>query len=366
MFDHLDDPIPFEPDARLHDAVVRRGRRLRHRRRLAVGSVASAGLAVAGVANAGLRLDRQLDDVQHVEVASLPPDEAPPLAEPTTLLLVGSDAGVVSPATGEAEIDRRRADSILLVRIDPDRDAVVLLPLPRDLWLDAPGRGPMRLAAIFEVGGPELLVATIRDGLGISVDRYAEAGFDGATAIADAIGGLRLSFDLSVRDRMTGLELAPGCHTLGGDELLALGRSRHLEQLVGDRWEPDPTSDLGRIERQQALASAMVVALADLDARRPGELLRLADEVVDHLVVDQRTSGRDLTAMVRAMQEADSVASVRLPVTDAVIDGAAVLELGDASWTLDAFRRAHVDGTAPVADPGVWVGSPAAVVPVPC
>lgn len=364
MFDHLDDPIPFEPDARLHDAVVRRGLHLRRRRRTAVGGVATVGVAALGAVALAGRVERRLDDLQHVEVTSLPADEVSSLTEPTTLLLVGSDTDVGLGA-GEAAIDRGRADSVLLVRIDPGRGVASLLPVPRDLWVDAPGVGPVRVAQAFEVGGPDLLIDAIGQDLGIVVDRYVEVDFAGAVAIGDALGGLRLSFDHPVRDRQTGLELDAGCRTVGGTELLALGRARQLEERIDGTWRKDPTSDLGRIERQQAIAAAVVDELTELDVARPDQLVELVDQVVEHVVLDARTTLTDLVAIVRALRDVD-IASLRLPVTDAVIGGAAVLELGDATSVLQAFREGSPEVPPFEATPPEVQGSPRSVVPAAC
>ena len=61
----------------------------------------------------------------------------------------------------------------------------------------------------------------------------------------------------------TGLNVAtPGCHDLNGDDALAYVRSRYYEYLKDGEWQYDPTSDLGRIQRQQyfirSVASAAI------------------------------------------------------------------------------------------------------------
>ena len=84
----------------------------------------------------------------------------------------------------------------------------------------------------------------------VAVVAVLAAGFGVSLAIGDALGGVRLSFAHPVRDQQVGLALDAGCEDLGGSALLALGRSRHLQEQVDGRWHADPTADLGRIERQ--------------------------------------------------------------------------------------------------------------------
>jgi len=363
VFDHLDDPVPYEPSEALHAAVVRRGRSRRRRHRLAVGGASTvAALAVGAVGGAAL-IDRRLDDLQHVDVAALGDDAGSPRTEPTTLLLVGvdSDAGLAAP--DPARPPSGRTDAVVVVRVDPGRHVVSVLPLPRDLWVELPGLGRDRLANARERGGPDLLIATLQADLGIEVDRYAETDFAGAVAIGDALGGARLAFDHPVRDAPTGLSLDAGCQTVAGGDLLALGRARHLAEEVDGTWRNDPTSDLGRIERQQAVLGSVLAELLDLSARDPLELARVVDEVIEHLTVDSSTTPGDLLDLARATQGAP-VVSRRLGVVDAVRDGKAVLELvSPDDPALEALRNGSrpAPGEAPAGSAG-----PAPVVPTAC
>ncbi len=67
-----------------------------------------------------------------------------------------------------------------------------------------------------------------------------------------AIGTVSLFFPTPARDKKTGLNVAEaGCQNLDGEQALAYVRSRYYEYLDKGRWKSDPTSDLGRIQRQQ-------------------------------------------------------------------------------------------------------------------
>lgn len=344
MFEHLDDPAGFDPAPDFRQGALRRGRLRKLRRRLAGGS-ALAIVAVAGVAGAALvRVDHQLDRVDRVEVVGLPEAEPTP-ADPYTVLVVGSDARHGTDVDPAADVAGSRADTMIVARVVPD-EAVTVLPLPRDLWVTVPGKGPGRLNSALSAGGPSLLIATLREDLGITVDRYVELDFAGTRAIGDAIGGLRLSFPSPVRDLRSGLALDAGCRPLGGADLLSLARSRHLQHLDGDRWVGDPTSDLGRIERQQAIAVAGLAALSHVDTSSPGQLDDLLGAIASNLTVDERTSNRELVALFRGVAGA-RIDQVRLPVLDEVHGGADVLVRAAGSDAALAAVRGGSDQLGP-------------------
>ena len=341
MFDHLDDPQPWTPSDGLRATVARRGRTLRRRRHLLAGGVMTVVLLVAGVAGASTFVDRKLDSVDRLRVAGLRQTAKP--VDPKVILFVGvdSDAGL-SP---QPRTRPYRTDTIVLARVDAGAETLALLPLPRDLLLDIPGHGKGRINQAFALGGPELLIQTIHQDLGIEVDHYLQTDFRGAVDIGDALGGLRLAFGAAVRDHNSGLARPAGCQTLGGTQLLQLGRSRHLQWDDRGRWTSDPTSDLGRIERQQAIGAAVLARLTTIDAANPAALNRLLTTVSRSLVVDAGTTNADLIALFRAI-DGSRLVPVRLPVHDMVTDqGAAVLVVtGDVAAAVTPFLHAPPPG----------------------
>jgi LCP family protein required for cell wall assembly len=346
MFDHLDDPRPYAPSPDLKPAVERRARSLKRRRRAAVGTVAASLVVLAGlvgVAGTTTVVERQLEQVETVDVAGLRETAEP--GDPKVVLFVGvdSDEGLV----GAERTGPFRGDTILLARIDPGQETLTVLPVPRDLYVDSPGVGEGRINEAFAAGGPTLLIETIDRNLGIEIDHYLQADFQGATAIGGALGGLDLSFPSAVRDRQTGFEAAAGCTTLDGPQLLALARARHLDYLQDGVWRRDPTSDLGRMERQQAIGAALLSQLAEVDATDPRQLDRLLDAVVDEVTMDHRTTPSELLGLFRAIEGSD-YESVRYPVTDHVTDGGAqVLLLGTGAADVTAAFLGTADPQPP-------------------
>src|SRR5947209_8381702 len=75
---------------------------------------------------------------------------------PQTLLLIGSDHRAGTPWK------MANTDTMLLVRLDPNSATINLLSLPRDLKVDVPGHGTWKLNMAYSLGGPNLLVKTIK------------------------------------------------------------------------------------------------------------------------------------------------------------------------------------------------------------
>jgi LCP family protein required for cell wall assembly len=364
--------------------VDRRARSLKRRRRAVLGTAAASLVVIAGVAGvAGTEqaVDRKLEQVETIDVAGLRQTAEP--GDPKVVLFVGvdSDEGLdAAERTGPF-----RGDTIVLARIDPGHETVTVLPIPRDLLVDVPGLGEARINEAIAQGGPDLLIETIDQNLGIEIDHYLQADFAGAMAIGDAVGGLDLSFPAPVRDQRSGFEAAAGCTTFTGPQLLGLARSRHLDYLQDGVWQRDPTSDFGRMERQQAVGAALLAQLTEVDRSDPRELNRLLNATVAELTMDQDTTASDLRDLFRGLEGSEDRA-LRYPVTDHVTDaGAQVLLLGPGSAEVTASflgitepqpPRAPTDGTSTTGAPGAATSStsttvvasstPAASVPTPC
>lgn len=342
MFDDLDDPQPFRPDDAFRAGARRRGRRLRRRRRLAASGATTVLLLVGGAVGALAYVDHRVASIDRVEVVQL--SDPPPPGEPRTLLFVGVD----TRPPDDPDVTGSRSDTIVLARVDPGADTLTVLPIPRDLQVPVDG-APARINQAIDRGGADLLVRTIEDELGIEVNHYVQADVEGAVAVGDAVGGLDLAFAHPVRDTGTGLDLPAGCTHLDGGQLLAVARSRHLQALVDGAWRRDPASDLGRIERQQDIAVALLARLAELDAGDPVALARTFDAAVDHLTIDADTTASRLEDLVRAVVGAE-VTQLRLPVADETTpQGAQVLVAAPGS---EAVLAAFRSGVAPAPEPG--------------
>jgi LCP family protein required for cell wall assembly len=325
MFDHLDDPVPFEPDNDFRAAVHVRVRRRRRRRRWTNGAISFVTVVVLVAASFVAYEWQRVDQVQRVHVAGLTPQ---PRGAPYNILLVGADAGGPS----------RHADTIMLVRIDEAGRTISAMSLPRDLLVRRLDGTLTRIGVVYE-DGVQALVDTITADFDIEISRYVEVQFDGFRDLVDAVGGLRIDFPVPARDTYSGLAVdRPGCRTLDGDQALAYVRSRHYEYLDGGTWHEDARADLGRIARQQA-ALFSLFQHAQSAARSPGAIDRLVDAFRKHVVFDAGFSTRALVSLARfaASVPAGNARRDELPLTTYIKNSSPVLAV--TAGANDIFRR---------------------------
>ncbi len=250
-------------------------------------------------------------------------------ATATNYLVVGTDSregvdpdvansGVIFGAEGE------RTDTIAVLRVDGDD--VRLLAIPRDLWVEVDGRN-RRINAAFAIGGPEQLVRTVQDELGIGIDHYLEVDFAGFLALVDALGGVTVDFPYPASDAKSGLSVAEaGPRRLDGGEALAYVRSRSYTEIVDGVARRDPTADLGRVMRQQRFLAAVFAELGS--TRNPFTLLSALEGVAGNVRVDDRLGLRRALSLGLAVRGADPVTAT-LPTTRFITAGGADVLLLD-------------------------------------
>jgi LCP family protein required for cell wall assembly len=206
-----------------------------------------------------------------------------------TYLITGSDSrdGWKDDGTvGE------RTDTIMLLH-KPETGPVALISIPRDSYVEIPGHDDNKINAAFAFGGPQLLVLTVENLTGLTVDHYLEVGFTGVIEIVDAVGGVELCYDRDVDDKNSHLEWEAGCHLADGYTTLAFSRMRYA----------DPIGDIGRTQRQQQVVGAVASeVLSPATLLNPVKAYRVADAGLDSFRVDRDSGVLDLTRMALALR----------------------------------------------------------------
>jgi LCP family protein required for cell wall assembly len=327
-------PSLFVPE----EEVLAAPRQRRWPRRLLIGANVVVALALILTAGGYWYLRHQVGRIETVpglcDVLRRCGDDDP--GQPMNVLLVGSDSRKdLSPAERqfgtESQVGGQRSDTILILHADPKQRKAAILSIPRDLAVPIVGmyRGePQRINTAFE-HGPEALIATIRQSLGIEIDHYAQVDFNGFRGIVNAVGGVTIYFPSPARDKLTGLNVrTPGCVELDGDKSLAYVRSREYEYVENGRWQVDPTGDLGRISRQQDFIRR-VLRKASRAGRNPVTLDNLVDTAVKNVKLDESFSTGDIVRLSRRFRslEPDAVEMLSLPTVDAHLGDAAVLRV---------------------------------------
>jgi LCP family protein required for cell wall assembly len=155
-----------------------------------------------------------------------------------TILLLGSDARYEDKKTGA----KPRSDTMLLVRADPDKDAIAVMSIPRDLKAEIPGYGSEKINAAYEQGGPRLTVRTIKklfeDATGESfpINNVINVNFGGFRKAVDYIGGVYVDIDRDYfndnsggGERYAAIDINPGYQKLKGRDALDYVRYRHTD-----------------------------------------------------------------------------------------------------------------------------------------
>lgn len=230
------------------------------------------------------------------KVDAIADDHGSAQSDGRVFLVVGSDSredldDEEQQDLGTGSTAGQRADTIMLVHV-PTSGRPALISVPRDSVVDIPGRGSGRVNAAFAYGGPALLVETLETNTGVAIDDYVQIGFGGFADIVDALGGVEMCLDEAIQDERAKLDLPAGCQELAGDEALGYARARYF----------DPRADLGRVERQRELVSAIAdEALSAGTLLNPVELTRTAFAGGDAFVLDEDTGPLDMFSFVRAM-----------------------------------------------------------------
>lgn len=328
----------------------------RRRARLASPVVAAIAAAIIGaVGTAGMirATDSRVTTIDRVDELEFLLEEEGEIGPSMNFLLVGSDSRERASADDDdfgaigdtGDVQGQRADAIMILRRD-ENDGLSITSIPRDLWVTnaATGRKDRINAAYAE--GPENLVRTITESIGIPITHYVEVDFQGFKSIIDATGGVELCVEYPTRDKNSGLSLQPGCTVLDGAQALAFARSRNYEEFRDGRWRIDASADLGRVRRQQLFMRAAINGALLQWQSNPLNSGRLLDSLADAVRVDPGLDPLRAADSLRRAAEEDLVTYV-LPVQGVMIDDKAVVELDAGADAVIAYFAGR--GPAPVA-----------------
>jgi polyisoprenyl-teichoic acid--peptidoglycan teichoic acid transferase len=185
----------------------------------------------------------------------------------TNVLVLGSDKRA-------HENDRNvLTDTLLLISIGRVEGDIVMISLPRDLWVKSPGGAYSKINAVYARGGGEEISQTAELVLGVPVHYYAVIDFELFKDSIDTLGGVEVYVDNSFVDTqypVEGKENAPsineryqtisfqeGWQTMDGETALKFVRSRKGNNTEG--------TDFARSARQQKVIMAIKEKATKID-----------------------------------------------------------------------------------------------------
>lgn len=248
----------------------------------------------------GTYSDEQMTDIQEKLVPVTNIDE------PFYAMIIGSDE-----RSDDAEMGAR-ADSNILVRVDPVNWVVTMISIPRDTKITFNGSTIKFNSAYTYGGGAAGSIQAASELCGVSISHFAEIDFGGVVSLVDALGGVEVDVPQPINDPQAGWVTIDnaGLQTLSGAQALVFARSRHYYV----------DGDFSRSANQRALIEAVVNKVF---SKPVSELPGLVQQISKCLSTDM-----DVNALYSlAMQYANSgkqmtIYNIMVPSTTAEIDGA--------------------------------------------
>ncbi|MGJ7910759.1 polyisoprenyl-teichoic acid--peptidoglycan teichoic acid transferase TagU [Neobacillus sp. LXY-1] len=158
--------------------------------------------------------------------------------DPFSVLLLGVD---------ERKGDRGRSDTIIVLTVNPQKNSVKMLSIPRDTRTEIVGKGTQdKINHAYAFGGVPMSMDTVEKFLDIPIDYYVQVNMEGFKDIVNAVGGVTVQNDLDFTQN--GHHFPKGEVSLNGEEALAFTRMRH----------EDPRGDFGRQIRQREIIQAVI------------------------------------------------------------------------------------------------------------
>jgi LCP family protein required for cell wall assembly len=253
------------------------------------------------------------------------------------VLIVGSDA-----RPGQ-DLHKTRTDSLHVVAIDPATRSGTIVGIPRDTYVNIPGKGMAKINTAMGSGGPSLLMQTVREFTNLPIEYYVLTGFQGFAAMVDDLGGVDVYVPRNMDDDYSDAHFAQGYHHFNGEQALAFCRDRHSVKY----------GDFTRSENQGLL---MLATLAKMRAEVSDDegLHRWLGVLANYAELDVPMGELDGLAALARRLAPEAINNVVMPgKTGSASGGQSVVyptEAAAAMWG-DLRDDARITGSAPVTSP---------------
>jgi len=216
-------------------------------RRIGTAMVAVLVLLIAAVGVYAADARREHDNAP-ITIRAVPPVSGVANYQPETwkdtvfVLLIGSDE--------RAGLGGSRGDAMHVIGLNAGAGRATILNLPRDTWVDIPGRRQGRINESYHEGDAQRSAETVRRLTGAPISYVITTTFVGFRSMVDGLGGVTVDVPFLMSDPFSGAAFNPGVQHMNGEQALAWSRNRHI-----------PDGDIRRTANQGQL---IVHALSDL------------------------------------------------------------------------------------------------------
>ncbi|PZF55547.1 LytR family transcriptional regulator [Curtobacterium sp. MCSS17_008] len=227
----------------------------------AVAGVLAMGLVLTGgyAAFAFTSLNNGVTKIDAIAPRSNGDDDVDGQAQ--NILLVGDDhrpdnatPEQMAELSTEDDGGATNTDTMIVLHINADGSQATMISFPRDSYVDIPGVGKGKLNSAFhygtlngggDTGGAKLLIQTIQDLSGLTIDHYVRVSLLGFYQVVKELGPVEVCLNNAVNDPYSGVDLPAGTSKLDAKQALSFVRQRHGL----------PNGDLDRNVRQQYFLS---------------------------------------------------------------------------------------------------------------
>ena len=178
----------------------------------------------------------------------------------------------------------------MLLRVDPDKERIALLSIPRDLRVNIPGVGVDKFNAAYSAGGPEKTLKVVKQLTGVPIHHVVNINFTGFADAVNAIGCVYVDVDrryyIPEEDETSEINLEAGYQRMCGFNALAVRALPPLRQRPRPRRAPTglpprgaPEAAAGEADRGPQRTARHLHRLHDLGYRRGRAAARAAEDV---------------------------------------------------------------------------------------
>jgi LCP family protein required for cell wall assembly len=261
-------------------------------------------------------------------------------------------------------------DTMMIVHVPADGSKAQIISLPRDSYVKIPGHGMDKLNAAYVYGynsaargssldtrrtaGANLLLRTISDLTGLTIDHFVQVSLIGFVKISDAVGGVTINLCHAVDDTApanaaaglagggSGFKMSAGKHSIEGVQALEFVRQRHFL----------PNGDIDRAARQRYfLTQAFRKIVSAGTLFNPGKLHNLTKAIDEAIYVDE---GLDILKLANQVSklDPDNIVGKSIPFARfATVDVGSVEIVHPAQVRRFVDRLVHPEATSTTSPP---------------
>ena len=176
--------------------------------------------------------------------------------QPFTMLLLGSDNDTkFGPSTGAV-----LTQSMILARVDPAAKTVVMLSIPRDLYVPLSSGGTDKIDKAYLHGGAQAAIDTVQNNFRVRIDHWAWIGLEGLIKLIDQVGGIDIVATNPVIDDYYPADLT-AANPFNFHRVFTVPGPQHLDGMLAMEYvrsrHGDLRGDFGRSARQQQVLLAL-------------------------------------------------------------------------------------------------------------